>query len=112
MPQKKQAVRKSGAVVAADQFVGASADDLVEIIARANAALPDTDSRKIRSEEVAMLRRLASQASAFNARLVEHATERRAVGERRRPVSPESANTATWAARLADALEALVRYEQ
>ena len=35
-----------------------------------------------------------------------------AVGERKRAVPHESANTATWAARLADALEALVHYER
>ena len=90
---------------------GAAADDLVEIIARANAVLPDTDPRKVRRDEVDMLRRLANQARAFNATLVEHAAERRAVGERRRPVSPESAKTAAWAGRLADALESVVRYE-
>ena len=104
--------RESDVVRAVEPILAAAADDdLVEIIARANAALPDTDPRKIRSDEVDMLRRLASQARALYASLVEHAAERRAVGERRGRVSPESANTATWAGRLADALDALVRHE-
>ena len=93
-------------------LAGASADDVVEILARANAALPETDPRKVSRSDVDLLRRLADQARAFNATLVEHAAERRAVGERRRAVSPESANTAAWAGRLADALATLVRHER
>ena len=104
--------RESDVLRAVEPILAAAADDdLVEIIARANAALPDTDRRKILGHEVDMLRRLASQARAFNANLVQHASERRAVGERRGHVSTESANTAAWAGRLADALEALIRYE-
>jgi hypothetical protein len=104
--------RESDVLRAVEPILAAAADDdLVEIIARANAALPDTDRRKILGQEVDMLRRLASQARAFNANLVQHASERRAVGERRGHVSPESANTAAWAGRLADALEALIRYK-
>jgi len=95
----------------ASMLASGTADELVEIIRRANGALPDPDPRKFRRHEVDMLRRLAGQAHEFNANLVEHAAERRAVGERRRPVSPESANTAAWAAHLADALETLIRDE-
>jgi hypothetical protein len=97
-------LRAVGPILAA-----AAPDDLVEIIARANASLPDTDLRKIRGVEVAMLRRLAGQARAFSANLIQHAAERRALGDARGPVSPESANTAAWAGRLADALEPLIR---
>lgn len=104
--------RESYSVRAIEPILSAGTDDdLVETIARANAALPDTDPRKIRSDDVHMLRRLAGQASDFNANLVQHAAERRAIGERRGHVSPESANTAAWAGRLADALEAVVRHE-
>ena|SRR5690242_16307065 len=90
-------------------LAAAAPDDLVAIMARANASLPHTDGRKIRGVEVAMLRRLAGQARAFSANLIQHAAERRALGDARGPVSPESANTAAWAGRLADALEPLVR---
>ena len=108
MDMKKQA----DAVRAVRRILAdAAPDELVEIRALANAALPDTDPRKIRGGEVDMLRRLASQAQDLNTNLVEHASERRALGERRQPVSPESANTAAWAGRLADTLEALVRDE-
>lgn len=113
MHRREQAEGRQSDVVRAVEplLAGATDDDLVEIIARASAALPDTDPRKIRSDDVEMLRRLAAQARAFNATLVEHAAERRAVGERRGRVSPESADTAAWAGRLANALEAVVRHE-
>ena len=90
-------------------LASADPDDLVEIAARANAALPDTDPRKIRGDEVKMLKRLAGQARALNSTLIEHAEEHRAVGERSRQVSPEAATTAAWADRLLHALEAMVR---
>jgi len=82
--------------------------ELLAVIARANAALPDTDPRKIRPEDVAMLQRLSEQASDINDTMVEHAAERRKVGERRGRVSPEAGNTAQWAARLAAALASML----
>ena len=54
---------------------------MVELIARANAAPPEDDERKIR---------------------------RRLAGERRGRVSPEARDTALWAERLAVALETVV----
>jgi hypothetical protein len=54
-----------------------------------------------------MLRRLAVQARTLNSSLLDHAAERRLVGERRGRVSPEASNTAHWAERLAAALETL-----
>lgn len=86
----------------------ADPNELLRVIARANAALPETDPRKIRPEDVAMLQRLSEQASGVNLRMVEHASERRGIGERRGRVSPEAGNTAKWAARLAAALEAML----
>lgn len=82
--------------------------ELLAVIARANAALPDTDPRKIRPEDVAMLQRLSEQASDVNDTMVEHAAERRKAGERRGRVSPEAGKTAQWAARLAAALESML----
>ncbi len=78
------------------------------MMARANAALPDTDPRKIRPEDVAKLQRLSEQASDMNFSMVAHAEERRRVGERRDRVSLEAGDTAQWAARLAAALEAML----
>ena len=100
------AAQRSGAIP--DRFDGADPDELVGLIARANAALPDTDPRKIRPDEVAMLRRLAGQARTLDSSMLAHAAERRLAGERRGRVSPEASNTANWAARLAVALEAIV----
>lgn len=56
-----------------------------------------------------MLQRLSEQASDVNATMVEHAAERRKVGERRGRISPEAGNTAQWAARLAAALESMLQ---
>jgi hypothetical protein len=100
------AAQRSGAIP--DRLDGADPDELVGLIARANAALPDTDPRKIRPDEVAMLRRLAGQARTVDSSMVAHAAERRLAAERRGRVSPEASNTAKWAARLAVALEAIV----
>lgn len=86
-------------------LASADADQMVEMIARTNQALPDADQRKIRVDDVRMLRRLAGQARTFSESLIDHANERRLVGERRGTVSPESGNTADWAERLATALE-------
>lgn len=84
----------------------ADADQLVEARALSNAALPDEDFRKIRLDDVRMLRRLAGQARSLNTSLTDHAAERRSLGERRGRISPEAGNTAHWAERLAGALEA------
>jgi len=84
----------------------ADADQLVELMALSNAALPDEDSRKIRPDEVRMLRRLAGQARSLNTSLTDHAAERRSLGERRGRISPEAGDTARWAERLVGALEA------
>jgi len=92
----------------ADRRDSADPNELLRVIARANAALPETDPRKIRPEDVAMLQRLSEQASGVNLRMVEHASERRRIGERRGRVSPEAGNTAKWAARLAAALESMI----
>lgn len=89
-------------------LASANADQLAELVARANNALPDDDQRKIRGEDVHMLRRLAGQARTFSSSLIDHAAERRLVGERRGRVSPESGDTADWAERLATALETAV----
>lgn len=86
-------------------LASADANQMIEMIARTNQALPDTDQRKIRVDDVRMLRRLAGQARTFSESLIDHANERRLVGERRGTVSPESGNTADWAERLATALE-------
>jgi hypothetical protein len=88
-------------------LASADADQLSELRTRANAALPDDDPRKIHADDVRMLRRLAGQARTFSASLLEHAAERRLVGERRGRVSPEAGDTARWAERLSAALEAL-----
>jgi hypothetical protein len=104
------AAQRSGAI--ATRLDGADPDELVALIARANAALPDSDSRKIRLDEVTMLRRLASQAQTIDSSMVARAAERRLAGERRGRVSPEASNTAEWAARLAVALEAIVEAPQ
>lgn len=89
-------------------LASADADQLSELIAAANAALPDGDERKICRDDVRMLRRLAGQARTFSDSLLEHAAERRSAGERRAIVSPEAGNTARWAERLAGALETVV----
>jgi hypothetical protein len=86
----------------------ADADQMVELIARTNAALPDADPRKIHGADVRMLRRLAGQARTLHSSLVHHAAERRLVGEPHRRVSPEARDTALWAERLATALERMV----
>ena len=86
-------------------LASATADQLAELIAEANSALPEDDTRKIRQDDVRMLRRLAGQARAFGQSLLDHAAERRLTGERRGRVSPEADNTAHWADRLAGALE-------
>ncbi len=86
-------------------LASATADQLAELIAEANNALPEDDARKIRQDDVRMLRRLAGQARIFGQSLLNHAAERRLVGERRGRVSPEAENTAHWADRLAGALE-------
>ena len=86
----------------------ADADQLVSMMALSNAALPDDDPRKIRPDDVRMLRRLAGQARTFSTSLIEHAAERRSVGEPRGRVSPEAGITARWAERLAGALEAVL----
>jgi hypothetical protein len=88
-------------------LASADADQLTELIARANAALPDDDERKIHRDDVHMLRRLAGQPRTLSNSLLEHATERRSMGQRRGRVSPESGDTARWAERLAIALQAL-----
>lgn len=84
----------------------ADADQLVELMALSNAALPDEDFRKIRPDDVRMLRRLAGQARSLNTSLTDHAAERRSLGERRGRISPEAGDTARWAERLVGALEA------
>ena len=86
-------------------LASASADQLADLIAQANRALPDDDARKIREDDVRQLRRLASQARTFNRSLLDHAAERRLAGERRGRESPEAGKTAQWAERLAVALE-------
>ena len=86
----------------------ADADQLVNMMVLSNAALPDEDPRKIRAEDVRMLRRLAGQARTFSTALIEHAAERQSVGERRDRVSPESGDTARWAERLAGALDSVL----
>jgi hypothetical protein len=86
----------------------ADADQLVAVMALSNAALPDEDSRKIRTDDVRMLRRLAGQARSLSTSLIEHAAGRRSVGERPARVSPEAGDTARWAERLAGALEAVL----
>ncbi len=86
-------------------LASASANQLADLIAHANRALPDDDDRKIREDDVRMLRRLASQARTCNRSLLDHAAERRLAGERRGRVSPEADKTAQWAERLATALE-------
>lgn len=86
-------------------LASASADQLADVIAQANRALPDDDARKIREDDVRQLRRLASQARTFNRSLLDHAAERRLAGERWGRVSPEAGKTAQWAERLAVALE-------
>lgn len=86
-------------------LASANADQMVELIARTNDALGQDDQRKVRRDDVRMLRRLAEQARAFSKSLIDHNAERRLVGERRGPVSPEARNTAVWAERLALALE-------
>lgn len=86
----------------------ADADQLVEARALSNAALPDEDFRKIRPDDVRMLRRLAGQARSLTASLTEHAAERRSVGERGGRISPEAGDTARWAERLVGALEAIL----
>ena len=88
-------------------LASATADQLAELIAEANSALPEDDARKIRRDDVRMLRRLAGQARSLGQSLLDHAAERRQVGERRRRVSPEAGDTAQWAGRLAGALETL-----
>src|SRR5690242_13829006 len=54
-------------------IAGADADQLAELMAEANAALPDDDERKICRADVRMLRRLAGQARTFSISLLEHA---------------------------------------
>jgi hypothetical protein len=84
------------------------AESLTEVIALAYARLKPDDARKVRPPDVALLRQLAGQAHDFDSSLIEHADQRRRVGERRSPISPEAAHTAEWANRLADALDSLV----
>jgi len=84
----------------------ADADQLVELMALSNAALADEDFRKIRPDDVRMLRRPAGQARSLNTSLTDHAAERRSLGERRGRISPEAGDTARWAERLVGALEA------
>ena len=84
------------------------ADSLVEVIGLAYGRLGHDDPRRVRCADVELLRRLAQQAHAFDSSLIEHADQRRRVGERRGKVSPEAAHTAEWANRLADALDSLV----
>jgi hypothetical protein len=84
----------------------ADADQLVAAMALSNAALPDEDSRKIRADDVRMLRRLAGQARNLTTTMTQHAAERRSLGERRGRISPEAGDTARWAERLVNALEA------
>lgn len=87
------------------------ADSLVEMIGLAYARLEHDDARKIRRPDIELLRRLAHQAHDFDSSLMEHADQRRRVGEPRGKVSPEAAHTAEWANRLADALDPLVSGE-
>jgi len=84
------------------------ANDLALVIALAYARLRGDDRINVQRADVELLRRLARQAHDFDSRLIEHADERRRVGERRGAISPEAANTAEWANRLADALDALL----
>jgi hypothetical protein len=77
-------------------LASADADQLAEFIARANAALPVEDARRIRAEDVHMLKRLVAQADTLNHSMIAHAAERRWAGERRGRVSPEAGNTAEW----------------
>lgn len=84
------------------------ADGLAEVIALAYARLEQDDPRTVRKSDIALLRRLARQAHDFDSSLIEHAAQRRRVGERRGMVAPEAAHTAEWANRLADALDSLV----
>jgi hypothetical protein len=86
-----------------------SPDSLAALLSLANGRLDDGDPRKIRVADVRSLRRLALQAHAFDATLLEHAEDRRLLGEKRDDVSPEAADTARWAERLIRALEGMVR---
>jgi hypothetical protein len=95
-----------GAIAA--RIDGADPDELVALIARANAALPDSDSRKIRPSEVALLRHLADKAQIVDSSIVGPATPRQSAGAPDRPASPEAGKTARWTARLLVALEAIV----
>jgi hypothetical protein len=79
------------------------------LIALANGKLDDRDPRKVRLAEVKSLRRLASQAHALDSTMIEHAVDRRSLGEKRDDISPEAANTALWTDRLVLALEGIVR---
>jgi hypothetical protein len=79
------------------------------LIALANGKLDDRDPRKIRLAEVKSLRRLASQAHALDSTMIEHAVDRRSLGEKRDDISPEAANTARWTDRLVLALEGIIR---
>jgi hypothetical protein len=84
------------------------ANGLALVIALAYARLGRGDRRHVQRADVELLRRLARQAHDLDASLIEHRDERRRVGERRGAISPEAANTAGWANRLADALDALL----
>jgi hypothetical protein len=79
------------------------------LIALANGKLDDRDPRKVRMAEVKSLRRLAAQAHALDSTMIEHAVDRRTLGEKRDDISPEAANTALWTDRLILALEGIVR---
>ena len=79
------------------------------LIALANGRLDDRDPNKIRLAEVKSLRRLASQAHALDSSMIDHALERRTLGDKRGDISPEAANTALWSDRLIRALEGIVR---
>ena len=107
-PDDAAAARRDFAGEMGALLASADADQLAELIARANAALPDDDERKICRDDVLMLRRLAGQARTFSNSLLEHAVERRSAGDHRVSVSPEAGNTARWAERLASALETVV----
>jgi len=79
------------------------------LLALANGKLDDRDPRKVRMAEVKSLRRLAGQAHALDNTMIEHAVDRRVLGEKRDDISPEAANTALWTDRLILALEGMVR---
>jgi hypothetical protein len=79
------------------------------LIALANGKLDDRDPHKVRMAEVKSLRRLAAQAHALDNTMIEHAVDRRVLGEEREEISPEAANTALWTDRLILALEGIVR---